>query len=32
MEKLLGELVMLDMEGSALPDGGAELSAPEEER
>jgi len=32
MEKLLGELVMLDMEGSAFPDGAAELSAPEEER
>ena len=32
MEKLLGELVMLDVEGSALPDGGAELSPPEEER
>ncbi len=30
--KLLGVLVMLDVEGDPLPDGGAELSVPEEER
>jgi len=28
--KLLGVLVMLDVKGGPLPDGGAELSVPEE--
>jgi len=30
--KLLGKLVMFDVEGRPLPDGGAELKVPEEER